>query len=294
MKLSLAVVAIATIIIIAACSDSKPKAVQYPGDPVNQQEAQTGMKWRVKLTSECPNLKEEECPGRYGFTVGSDRSFIVGPGPAGQKIDGFIEAEEFEQIALLVSDINDDSLADECTSVSGIEVNESISIDHNGNEKVFIRQGSENFCYNSISLDAAATIYKTLKDLVKKYYPIPFPDACIESVYGMQEIIRPIRSCSSDSDCVYVDNTFGAVSNNELQFITTDDCSLIRPIIVANAILLESKQLDIIAARNTAREVCGAKLSRINCAGVMGFQSTASTPACVENTCRISANSRAL
>jgi hypothetical protein len=96
-----------------------------------------------------------------------------------------------------------------------------------------------------------------------------------------------LQTCSTSADCAYLDNTYFPIESYEIQYVTTQDCSVITPLPVANKALALAHQNELLKARETAREVCGARIARASCTGAVGFQSNQAAPVCDAGVCRI-------
>jgi hypothetical protein len=208
---------------------------------------------------------------------------------------GQLSTEEFKDIEGIVMKLQlwspvMDALASDCVARDVDSV--AMTVRYNragwaGQLLDVVRTGTGQICYKGASEEDSSELMRRLAALARKYYPVPFPDACTDSVMVLEQLHTTVRGCSTDNDCSYVDNTYLPVPEGDLQFVIVDDCSITKTLPVANASLLAERQLEFLAARNTARTLCGNRIVRSGCSVIRGFQSTGPRAECRQHECRI-------
>lgn len=261
--------------------------------PHHQTEAQGDPSWKLKLNSNCADGNPEKCVAAYGFTVLADGRFQIGPAPQGQLHEGSLAPEELKSISdlitVLISGLVSHPLESEsCTTGPKSESNDSILlIRPNQSDESLVRTSGTDLCQRLSNKENAEALHKTISALAKKYYKVPFPNACTDAAEEVEAMYSPLRKCNVDADCAYSDSVYQPITNGEMEFVITDSCSIIKPLIVANKISMQENQAKLVAARDRARDICGDKITRPDCTSILGFQATSGMPVCSSGVCRV-------
>lgn len=285
MKRTIAVcIAITLVTLFTGCSPER--------DPARQDERQISPVWTLHYSTKCAEKPLEECAGAHGFTVREDAKFVVGPTPQGQRVSGEIKAEEIEvlrsSVDQVLNRIGPELVAtEECVESETQWQPTSLVLSRMGNELQLIRADGRNFCFSGVTAEDAKQLYAQILKLVAAYHPNPFPDECLEAAQVVHDMYPELQECRADSDCAFIDTVYGVIPQGEIQMVVTDDCTRVTPLAVGNAEAILSAQLNLIAARQKAREVCGEKLVRDDCT-IQGFQAQFSVPKCSSGKCTFS------
>jgi hypothetical protein len=127
----------------------------------------------------CEAMHDDNCLGRYGFTIYRNGSFLTGPSPEGKKIEGRITPEEMRHLEALMRAISPEASAKLLTCESrGLPGNkEQIDVTFAPETVVRIYDlGGKpgQLCYRGDS-HQVEQIHKYMHSLMERYYPIPFP-----------------------------------------------------------------------------------------------------------------------
>ncbi len=279
---------------LAGCSKTESGARgPYPG---LQTEAQGEPAWKLTLKSLCAETEATQCIAAHGFTILADGRYLVGPASNGQTLTGVLNPDEFAKIHDVIdaivaaprTEVENNEVCQEADASTGTN-QDTIVLNIRGSEKSLFRKTSTQICFKGTQSSDAIAIHKAIYDLALSHYPQTFPNDCINSVQGVQAIYNLIGGgCTTDADCAYVDNVFGAIPNGDLQFVLTDNCTAIPPLVVANKAKLADSQERLIASKETARQTCGDEFYRGGCSLVSGFQANIAPPVCKFGSCRVS------
>ena len=271
--------------ILAGCFNKDNK------QPHRQVSAQDGPAWLVSYNSTCAGEDATECPGFYGFTLDAAGNYQVGPGPAGQHKKGRISDEDLQMLTDSISTILQSTMQSSELTCNTLEAyvgqNQTITIQTKYDQaRPVVQTGDKGFC-SATEFEPSNSFYKTIKTLAEQYYPSPFPDACEDAIVAAEGLHPQFQFCATDTDCGYLTPGFEVVPPSTMQYIITDDCSRLKPLIVANIGAIVSGQEILINALQNAQGVCREKLVKYDCTGVSGFQATDGAPLCIQNTCRV-------
>lgn len=265
-------------------------------EAANQPGPNVAGSWKVKLQSACPRYIEEYCVGQYGFTVSADRRFEAGPGPKGQVQSGFLSEEEHAKVENLVR------FAAQAPRVAGAEPQcedhdfgaeeseDKITLTLNGNDHALFASSLEEngrYCFQTATAEPATQLRDAVVELARKYYSVPFPDHCAEAVASVSALFAPLQTCSADADCVYVSSELTAIPPTSNQLVITDNCTLVRPIVVANPAALVTQRDKVIDALVQAQNSCADRIFRESCEGIKGFDGSKGAPVCQQGYCRV-------
>ncbi len=278
----------------AGCSKTETQARSpFPG---LQSEAQGEPAWKLTLKSLCAEAEANKCIAAHGFTILADGRYQVGPAANGQTLNGVLNPEEFAKIhdaidaivAAPRTEVENNEVCQETDASAGTN-QDTIVLNIRGSEKNLFRKTSTQICFKGTLSNDAIAIHKAISELAQAHYPETFPNDCINSVQGTQAIYTQVGGgCTTDADCVYVDNVFGVIPNGDLQFVLTDNCTAVPPLVVANKAKLVDAQDRLVASKETARQTCGDQFYRGGCSLVSGFQANIAPPVCKFGSCRVS------
>jgi hypothetical protein len=266
-----------------ACNGSSKN--DQPGS--NGQDAR-GPAWTVKLQSTCLNPADDQCVGKYGFSVDADGKYQAGP-HEGQVRTGTLTAEEMSEL--------NSKLAPVLAITNGLHTeNVEDSVENNGDDAVIlVRQNKEDkvsynlgaeFHYATNGVGEAQALHKAIRDLANSYYRLPFGNECSLAVDKVEALYAPAQTCQSDFECVYVDATQGyeVVPPRSTQYLYTEDCRAVKPLTVANQNNIHAASAAILDAYATAVASCGQQFYRASCYTKQA--QTVTAPVCVQNRCQ--------
>jgi hypothetical protein len=257
---------------LSGCGNKTPASNQDIQSQVNRPAAVSEpalAPWEIRFESQCPeNVPLDHCPGKYGFSVLSDGSYEVGPGPKGQKFSGVLDADEMKQI---VQNIREEVLSFQIAQNCGKE--DSIEITYDDRE----------------STSCHPKIREQMKKFISQYYPETFPNPCIDASSDLSQLYDVTSACDSNADCVFLDSEFLPLNPLEenLQSIAVDDCTYIRPLVVANSFKAVSLQRELLNARAHAREVCGDHIFKPSCSDVQYTSPSKGNSICFKHQCHL-------
>jgi hypothetical protein len=289
--------------LLAGACTQKPKEQSPPRTgrtetAAPQIQIPTGPEWSVSWLSQCQDT-ETPCLGSAGFQILADGSFQVGPASNGQIYRGELSVTERKELAELFTSLRDDtaSLASVTESCANTELAESwitngnvqsikLSFDFFGNTRE-VQLNQNSFC-GSITALQTEKLTQKLSELLVTYHPSVFPDECLERAQEVEAAYDTLRSCEKDQDCSWLDSTFHPINETELQFVVTDSCTKLRPLFSANTARVTEEIIESLqAARAQLYETCGSSIARVDCDGVMGFESSVIRPVCDLGKCKL-------
>lgn len=253
--------------------------------------------WSLRISSSCGATEARECRGGYGLTVQNDGRYLIGPGPAGETRRGKLTAEEFKKLGTAVSDMElthptnpfgpGIASTETCIQHEPEPMDDAVAIIRKAGEKTLARVTTDLTCYSLNSAEPAQALHKMLRELLERYYQGPFPDACLDNANQIELQYEDLGSCNVDADCAYLDYEYVPIREDEIQFVYTDACTVLRPLAVASRAAAAAAASSLVDARDKLRLTCGDRISRDDCAGIDGFQAQEAPPVCVNSTCRI-------
>jgi hypothetical protein len=134
----------------------------------------------TQITEErrCEALPDGVCVGRYGFAIKPDGTFSAGPAPDGSKVAGRIAPDDLRRLARLINQILAQPVrARTCERAGMPGVKDYIDITPLGaSPERLYDQGSNlaETCYAG-SPEHVRALQEYTRDLMIRYYPIPFP-----------------------------------------------------------------------------------------------------------------------
>jgi len=279
----------------ASCTQSQPaakKTESLTGGPVlvlpsEQQE------WKLQWSSECAD-EVEECFGKNAFTIRNTGSWLVGPASTGETYDGDLEIVERKNLDQLVRTAADAITSDEsCADASELAAaaepqgirNGTLTLEFRGTTQVVALKDGK-IC-STLSGDSSKRLASLFLEQMGKYHPSVFPDECLTLSRTVENAYAPLQGCQRDSDCAWLDTTYTPVFEGEVQFVMTDSCTKLRPLVSANTSLMTESAIEGLQnARAELYDTCGASIARVNCVGIAGFESTMAQPVCDLGRCR--------
>jgi hypothetical protein len=136
-------------------NESPPPSVEQP---------QSSIHWKIQWTSQCAGLRKEDCLGGYGFSVDSNGTYEVGPGPQGQLLTGKLSEEDLksfhshghEEILATHSWVCESALE---PAAEAAVATDQLKLIHSGQEREWIQSGVDSFCYALRDRKAACARY---------------------------------------------------------------------------------------------------------------------------------------
>ena len=128
----------------------------------------------------CEAMQDDYCLGRYGFTIKHDGRFLAGPSPQGSKVEGRVKSSELKRLAELVIQVSAKSANGEMVcgpgGVAGIKDQVEVTFKAGQVVRAYDLGGSVGkICYVG-SWDNVRRLHQYLRNLMTRYYPIPFPN----------------------------------------------------------------------------------------------------------------------
>jgi len=263
-----------------------------------QVQTPAGPEWRVTWLSQCADA-EIPCLASFGFQVDSSGQWQVGPATNGQTYQGELSISERQTLAEVFKSLRDDTstqepssvpcanpeLAESWLTVGGIQ-SAQINLQFFG-KKQDIERNQTGFC-GSLPTSQAEKLTQQLSTLLTQYHPSTFPDECLNRAQEVEAAYDSLRSCEKDQDCSWLDSTFHPIGEEELQFVMTDACTKLRPLVAANTVRVTESIIESLqSARAQLVETCGSSIARVDCEGIMGFESTLIRPVCDLGKCKL-------
>jgi hypothetical protein len=291
MSLRLKSVGIAVTVGLAFAGCGKSAKNAQPGDA---QQPQTGPAWSLTLKSACTVAEEGQCLAQYGFTVSADGNYKVGPGPQGQLRAGSLTDSELADLKNQVQTAITSTAAVRAEGHEADVDNESddtLTLSRPGAaDRVLARNTGSDFYYMTNAADDAKSLHAAIRVLANSYYRLPFGDACGDAADKISAAALDVARCQSDSDCVYVNayEGFEVVPPSNVEWLLTEDCSAVKPPLVANKLAIQGGAQTLTDLYNSARNTCGAEwnLSTFGIECAYDQKPTSTPPVCVQNRCQ--------
>lgn len=270
-----------------------PPSSETPATSIIDTPAPVDSSWTLRLKSECGDTDRTQCIAGYGFSVDHDGQYALGPGPQGEIRKGSLSQEEIQQTRAIMDNLQLSGArslfqghSETCVGRESQSDLDSVTLIQNNQERLLTQSRSDRFCYALEALTDAEALQEHLRKLSRKYYSTPFPDACLDLASKIEQEYTALLSCTVDTDCAYVDVSYSPVAENEIQFIYTDMCSVLKPLAVANRALLSTSSENLVSSRERLRDTCGERIVRESCAAIDGFQASEAPPVCEVGVCR--------
>lgn len=253
----------------------------------------TTSNWTFQFISKCPTLSSEKCVGSYGFTLKSNGTYQIGPGPNGETLTGPITADELKNLtSLLISLPSKEALEDvkgkeNCVPAPQLETTDLIQFNLSDKEIGKIHSSKAELCYTSFSQTIAVQLEGLIHGLAIKYYPEIFPNPCIDATIDLNRFYDSLRFCITDRDCAYIGNDYLPLSSLANAKFITNDCSYIKPILVANSFSAVVNQLKLLTIREIALQLCGTQIVPYICSPNRIIDFCGRPPLCLQGRCQI-------
>jgi hypothetical protein len=243
---SIAAAALLVSVAFVGCTDS------------NKDQAGASGLLSVELRASHSGVAAEEVRAGYGFTVNELGVYRVGPGPAGETIEGDVTPAELGKLMAAVNGSESAaSSAEEALGPAEVVGEEVVTI-HRGNlTQSKISASSTGFDPGAVGRTQAESLHKAIRDLAVHYYPDRFPGECAVATANLMKLYPQAKACQQDADCGYVHWDF-TLADGE-QYISTDICKWSRPLVAANLKSVEAAYADLVAAFNTAETACAQR-----------------------------------
>ena len=304
MRNALAILAVfCTAHILSSCNNSNSPSAAPPAEqPAKKasptEEAHATLNWSLKLESKCQDVAEEEnCLANYGFTVLTDGHYLAGPGPHGESKSGTLTAEELSSVTSALTPVLSltqfDAPQHESLEEGASNSNDTLTLMRSTNTRdVLVKTEGTELNFQTPSSKDAKLLLATMRQLAATYYSLPFPEstACTNAASALQTLFASMQTCKEDKDCAFVDSTFETLDPASSEFLTTDNCTVIKPLVVANASMVKSNQSKLMEGQNQVAEVCGTSLKRPNCTSIAGFTLSGQPPVCKQGVCQAPAS----
>lgn len=246
----------------AGCNSDSDQQPGQSAQPVS------GPAWTLSLTSTCVDAAQDQCVGKYGFSVNAEGAYQVGPGPQGQLRKGVLTDSELAAIKAQVEAssaiaANGENREENFAHVSS----DTVSLVRPGAAaRVLLRNEGPELIFTVSSTETAHALHAAIHDLANGYYRLPFGNACGDAADKFSVAAAGMQSCQTDMDCTYIrDNRgFDVIPPTSSEYVFSESCYAIKPVLVANkqSIIGGAQILSdlYVAAQNT----CGGEFALNN------------------------------
>jgi hypothetical protein len=250
--------------LVACNSESKPNPVGHPTDKRKDQQSALG--WTLKYQAKCPEeIDASACIGAFGFAIEKNGDYTVGPDQKGQIRSGKLSEAEISSIAsTLNSTISQSSARAEAHETIEEPTENEITISFmrgNGAPENLVKTAGTDFYYQTQSFEEAKSLLTAVSNLATQYAS-NFPDNCKDGAMALQLLMNDVQKCNVDSDCAYLDSSFGVLAADSNETVVTDDCSIVKPLVLGNAELVRASASKITESLDAVRGACGDKMIR--------------------------------
>jgi hypothetical protein len=133
----------------------------------------------VREQTTCEAMQDDYCPGRYGFTIKRDGTFIAGPSARGNHVEGQIRPPEVQRVGELIGRVSPTLSTGKVVckpgGVPGIKDQVDIIFSDETVVRVYDLGGTVGkLCYIG-GWNQVRNFHKYLRELMARYYPVPFP-----------------------------------------------------------------------------------------------------------------------
>lgn len=245
-----------------ACSSS---SAQQPGQSA---QPQSGPAWTLTLKSACVDAAQDQCVGKYGFSVSADGAYQVGPGPQGQIRKGMVTDSELALIKARVESsttaaTNGENSEDNFAHVAS----DTVTLAQAGAAaRVLVRNEGPELYFTVQSTDDAHALHAAIRDLANGYYRLPFGNECGDAADQFATAAASLQSCQTDMDCAYVrdDRGFDVIPPTSTEYILSESCYAIKPMLVANKQLIIGGAQTLANLYVSAQNICGGEFALNN------------------------------
>jgi hypothetical protein len=257
----------------------------------NTSQPDTSPAWSLEYQTSCAaNTDPTSCVGAYGLKLTADGSYEVGPGPQGQTAKGKLDPEDFTSLTQAAAGALDGSStlsAEACNGYYGNVSDYTLTLVKHGHKSEVLHKSGDNLCSSKMEQDAAESLHNEILALADKYYPTPFPDACLDAAAEVETLYPSVEKCSTDADCGYLTADYSPIPTDSVQTVYVDNCSLVSSLPAANLSALHASQEKLQAALQKAQQVCGIRIARDGCPAPKSFSSSAAPAVCQQQVCRV-------
>jgi hypothetical protein len=247
--------------------------------------------WTLQYQATCAaNTDPAGCVGAYGFTVAADGSYQVGPGPQGQIAKGHLEAEDFSTLTQTAAGAVDGTAmlsAESCNGYYGNVSDYTLTLVKHGHKTEVLHKTGADLCSSKLEQDSAEALHNEILALADKYYPTPFPDACLEAAAEVEALYPSVEKCSTDAECGYLTADYTPIPTDSAQTVYVDNCSHVTNLPAANLAAINASGAKLQAALQKAQQICGVRIARDNCSMPKSFSSSAAPAVCQQGVCRV-------
>jgi hypothetical protein len=128
----------------------------------------------------CEAVREDFCPGRYGFTIRSDGAFLAGPSGRGIRVEGRIEQRELQHLGRLIDQLalagSQRQQVNESNRVPGVRDQVDIALAGLPVTRLYDQDGTLGAIRYVGTWEAVRRFHHYLRMLLARYYPVPFPE----------------------------------------------------------------------------------------------------------------------
>jgi hypothetical protein len=257
----------------------------------NTSQPDTSPLWSLEYKASCAaNSDLTGCAGAYGFKINADGSYQVGPGPQGQTATGKLEAQDFSDLTLAAGGAIDGTSvlsAESCNGYYGNVDDYTLTLTKHGHKAEVLHKTGDDLCSSKLGQEDAETLHNEILSLADKYYPIPFPDTCLDVAAEVQALYPSVAKCSKDADCGYLSADYTPIPTDSESQVWVDNCSVVKPLPAANLNSLQAGLAQLQTALEHAQQVCGQRIARAGCTTPTSFASTAAPAVCQQGVCRV-------
>jgi hypothetical protein len=280
--------------LVGCNSNSVP--VAKPQESAPKKDQQVALGWTLKYQAQCPEeIDATECVGAYNFSILTNGNWEIGPGPNNEVRRGILTQDQLSAISTLLA-----------PSLSGTgirtEGHDSIeAVENKSEETLTFVKGSENpivlvkatgteLSFQTQTADEAKSLLSAVREIAKLYYIAPFPDECKDGANSLQILFDSMQTCTSNSDCTYLNTSFESITPNSSEELIIDDCSIVKPLVVGNASSISGHEASLLESLDNIRAACGDNMIRSDCTSATSFTLTGAAPVCDQGVCKLNSN----
>jgi hypothetical protein len=233
--------------------------------PGQSAQPQTGPVWTLTLKSTCVDAAQDQCVGKYGFSVSADGTYQVGPGPQGQLRTGKVTDSELELIKAKVENSTAPAANGENHEGDFAHVaNDTVSLARSGTAaRMLVRNEGPELTFTVQSTVDAHALHAAIRGLANGYYRLPFGNECGDAADKFAAAAESVQSCQTDMDCSYVrgNGSFSVIPPTSSEYVFAESCYAIKPMLVANTQLILGGEEKLAELYVSAQNICGEEFS---------------------------------
>jgi hypothetical protein len=134
---------------------------------------------QIKEETRCEAMRDDDCLGRYGFTITYGGAFAAGPSDRASKTEGRIEPQVLQRLRELVAQVSSGLVAaDKICRPEGVPgIRDKVDLTFSGGAVVRIYDlgGRVGAACHVGNRDRVHELHEHLHSLMVRYYPMPFP-----------------------------------------------------------------------------------------------------------------------